>query len=251
MTSGSVTFCGYCMSKPDTDAAKLIEVARAADLLYADYVTGSEGDPYHGIFRNFIDRCQNISDLSILEAGSRIIGGIDRRMHFGKYAEYTGVDIHDGPGVDVRCDIHDMSQFVPSCRYDAVFSLSVFEHLAFPWKAVMEINKVLKVGGLCFVATHPVWPPHELPWDFWRFPVAGISMLFSKPLGFRLVAASEGLPARVHSLVSDPPTRSMPEYEVNLGVAVLAEKIGEFDSDKFRWDVPLGDFTGSTYPRSR
>ena len=28
-----------------------------------------------------------------------------------------------------------------------------------PWKAVVEINKVMSTGGLMYIATHPTWPP--------------------------------------------------------------------------------------------
>lgn len=113
----------------------------------------------------------------------------------------------------------------------------------------MEINAVLKPGGLCFVSTHPVWPPHELPWDFWRFPVAGLKLLFSEALGFRVIEATEGLPGRVHSMVDDLPTRDLPHFELNLGVALIAEKIGDYDRNKLRWDLPIDAVLDTLYPK--
>jgi SAM-dependent methyltransferase len=53
----------------------------------------------------------------------------------------------DGEGVDPVGDVHKLSQSFPLGHFDFVFSVSVFEHLLFPWKAVLEINKVLKTGG--------------------------------------------------------------------------------------------------------
>jgi hypothetical protein len=27
-----------------------------------------------------------------------------------------------------------------------------------------------------YIATHPSWPPHERPWDFWRFSEEGLQV---------------------------------------------------------------------------
>jgi SAM-dependent methyltransferase len=129
-----------------------------------------------------------------------------------------------------------------------VFSCSVFEHLAFPWKVVMETNRVLKTGGHCYVSTHPTWPPHELPWDFWRFPAAGLRLLFSEPLGFRVLEAREGVPARLHSLSPDAPTRGVSGFDMAMGVALVAEKTHDYDAQRLRWDVPLESVLDSVYP---
>jgi SAM-dependent methyltransferase len=167
---------------------------------------------------------------------------------FRESDEYTGFDIHPGPGVDVTGDAHELSRHFAQDSFDAVFSISVFEHLAFPWKVAMEINRVLRIGGLCYVSTHPSWPPHELPWDFWRFPLAGLKLLFSEPLGFRVLAGTEGLPARLHSLAPDPPTRAVHEFQMSMGVTLIAEKIRDFDHEHLRWDIPLSAVLESNYP---
>jgi SAM-dependent methyltransferase len=130
-----------------------------------------------------------------------------------------------------------------------VFSISVFEHLVYPWKASLEINRVLKPGGLVFISTHPAWPAHELPWDFWRFPVAGLAHLFDPDTGFELVTRARGLPAKIYSLVERPATRGLRAFHVNLGVAVIGRKVRRLRPDKLRWDIdyPLG--ATSEYPR--
>ncbi len=112
----------------------------------------------------------------------------------------------------------------------------------------MEINTILKPGGLCYLSTHPVWPPHELPWDFWRFPLAGLQVLFSPALGFQILRAHEGLPAKVHSLVDDAPTRGLRDFELPLGVSLLAQKIADYDREKLRWDIPLSAVLQTEYP---
>lgn len=186
---------------------------------------------------------------TILELGSRNVSGNTRRHLFPGAERYIGMDIHAGEGVDLVGDAHRMSQLVEPGSIDALFSISVFEHLVYPWKVAMEINRVLKPGGYVFISTHPTWPAHELPWDFWRFPVAGLAHLFTRELGFELVMATEGLPARIYSLVGDPPTRGVRDSYVNQGVAVIARKTHDFDPERLRWDVDVADVLKSEYPR--
>ena len=227
----------------------MTDPVEAAEQIYASHLRKAGDDPYHAVLTNFLDRANAIVDPVILEIGSRGVSGSSLRPHFDRPGGYTGMDIHAGTGVDVVGDVHQLSTLFPANHFDAVCSVSVFEHLAFPWKAVMEINAVLKPGGLCFVSTHPVWPPHELPWDFWRFPLAGLKLLFSEALGFRVLEATEGLPGRVHSMVDDAPTRGLPYFELNLGVALIAEKIADYDREKLRWDVPIDAVLDTLYPK--
>ena len=221
----------------------------AAEEIYSSHLRKAADDPYHTIFPKFVDRCNAIEEATILEMGARQVSGNSRRDWFSTKNGYVGMDIHEGPGAEIVGDAHQLSSIFPANHFDAVFSISVFEHLAFPWKVVMEMNTVLKPGGLCYLSTHPVWPPHELPWDFWRFPLAGLKLLFSEAMGFRLLDATEGLPGRVHSMVDDAPTRGLPYFELNLGVALMAEKIADYDREKIRWDLPLGTVLDTLYPK--
>ncbi len=226
----------------------MLDTIKAADQMYANHLRKGADDPYHTIFPKFCQRCSAIPDATILEVGSREVSGVSRRPHFAA-ARYVGMDIHEGPGVDLVGDAHQLSSIFPANHFDALFSISVFEHLAFPWKAAMEINTVLKPGGIVYISTHPVWPPHELPWDFWRFPLGGLRLLFSEALGFRVLEATEGIPGRVHSMVDDPPTRDLPYFELSLGVALIAEKIADYDREKLRWDLPIASVLDSLYPK--
>ena len=153
---------------------------RLLNAMHSPYLQDEELDPHIDIHNEFKTILQSIPSPSVLEIGSRNVTGINRRSNFKGCSEYTGFDIHPGEGVDVVGDIHKLSSCVRNDHYDVVYSISVFEHLLFPWKAVLEINKVMKTGGVVYIATHPVWPSHELPWDFWRFPVNGFNALFNK-----------------------------------------------------------------------
>lgn len=208
-------------------------------------------DPYHKVFVEFVQAVQAMNGPTILELGSRNVSGVLRRDLFPNVGHYIGMDIHPGEGVDLVGDAHRMSELVEPGSIDALFSISVFEHLVYPWKAVLEINRVLKPGGLLFISTHPTWPAHELPWDFWRFPVAGLAHLFIQETGFELVRATEGLPARAYSLVADPPTRGLYNFRLNQGVSLIARKVGEYDTEKLRWDIDVAQVVRSEYPPPR
>ncbi len=91
----------------------------------------------------------------MLEIGSRNVSGPVRRDMFPNAVEYVGIDVREGENVDVVGDVHELSKLVPNNHFDIVYSISVFEHLLFPWKAALEINKALKPGGHVMTATHP------------------------------------------------------------------------------------------------
>ena len=220
------------------------------DVLHVPLMKSGVADPYHEVFVEFMDLAQQRESASILEIGSRNVRGITRRNLFPNCPDYVGFDILAGDGVDRVGDVHKLAESFPAERFDFVYSVSVFEHLLFPWKAVLEINKVLKTGGYVFLSTHPVWPAHELPWDFWRFPGNGFHALFNKFTGFEIIALTEGLPCKVYSLVDDAPTRETCFQSMNQGVALIARKTGDYRSDLLKWDIELSNVVDTMYPGS-
>ena len=219
------------------------------DWMHKVLVKQGAKDPYHGVFREFVSLAESSPEYSILEVGSRNVTGITRRGIFPSSGNYVGFDIHDGEGVDVVGDAHSLSSYFTPGQFDFVYSISVLEHLLFPWKAVMEMNKVLNTGGYVFLSTHPVWPAHELPWDFWRFPPNGFHAMLNKFTGFEIVSLSEGLPCKMYSLAEDAPTRTNHLATLYQGVSVVARKVGEYRSDLLKWDIDAGDVLDTIYPK--
>jgi SAM-dependent methyltransferase len=217
------------------------------DLMHAPLRRPRDSDPFHSVFTEFLALTAALDAPTVLELGSRNVSGVVRRSRFPNAGRYIGCDVHPGEGVDLVADAHRLSEVVPAESVDAVFSISVFEHLAFPWKVALEINRVLKPGGLVFVSTHPAWPPHELPWDFWRFPVAGLAHLFGPSAGFEVLRRVEGLPCKVYPLVEDASLREFHRHHVNAGVALIARKVAPYDPERLRWDVDLAAVEGE-YP---
>jgi len=133
-------------------------------------------------------------DANVLEIGSRARSGINRRGLFPASCSYTGFDICAGENVDVVGDAHRMSEALPAAHFDIVFSVSVWEHLSMPWLVSLELNKVMKVGGIAMINTHQSWPSHEEPWDYFRFSDYCWDALFNAATGFEIIKRGTGIP---------------------------------------------------------
>ena len=198
-------------------------------------------------FRDLVNK----KKLSVLEVGSRISpGGENKRVHFKNAKKYVGIDYIDGETVDIVGDAHKLSSLVNE-KFDALYSDSVLEHLAMPWKAVIEMNKVLKKGGYVIHSAPSNWIPHDMPWDFWRFSDASMRVLFSKPFGFRVIDVEYTSPVKIHidSDIDDSYSSyaTSPAYGF---VFVLAQKVSNINNRKIRFNYDLQDVVGqdSSYP---
>ena len=69
--------------------------------------------------------------------------------------------------------------YVPSDTYDAIYSVSVFEHISKPWKAAEHLTRILKPGGLMYHAAPFSYFYHGAPADFWRFTPDALETIFS------------------------------------------------------------------------
>jgi SAM-dependent methyltransferase len=184
---------------------------------------------------------------SVLEIGSRGVSDTTARGFFNSTTRYVGMDIMAGPNVDIVGDAHELSHLFPKESFDGVFSRSVFEHLLMPWKVVLEINAVLKPGGLVYVLTHPTWPAHELPWDFWRFQPNSFWALFNRATGFELVSCTTFEPARLIPASTAIHLGGTVKTECPMGVVALARKIGPCD-ERLAWPVRVSEITSTMYP---
>ena len=216
--------------------------------------TGRSADYPHsgGLFNEFVDYV-NTNKLKVLEIGSRIVGdySTSKRNLFNDDVSYTGFDYYPDQNTDVVGDAHKLSSYFPDQTFDAVFSLSVFEHLAMPWVVAMEINKVLKTGGITYHSTHFSWPLHEAPWDFWRFSDEGLKVLFSKPIGYNVNKCGFFHPLRMHLEDQLEGQEAVPIDKGFGGVAILATKISLADSNSYSWKADIEDVLtdDSHYPK--
>ena len=205
------------------------------------------GAPGRDLLAEFAKMMVQRGAADVLEIGARAVSDRTSRDLFPPPLRYTGFDLHAGPNVDVVGDAHELTAHLPENAFDGVFSISVFEHLLMPWKVVLEINRVLKPGGIVFVGTHPCWPPHELPWDFWRYQPNAFWALFNASTGFELLATITDTPARIlpagRSLILSGTVKTV----CPMSVTVLARKVGPHDP-RLSWPVTAADATPTLYP---
>lgn len=203
------------------------------------------GDPSHTCWYRFLNRLHGLPSGDVLEIGSRARSGITRRHLIAPQLGYVGLDILPGPNVDLVGDAHELSAVVGSRRFAAVFALSVFEHLAMPWKVVLELNRVLAAGGLVFIQTPQTWPLHEEPFDFWRFSVHAWRCLFNRQTGFEILETAQGERAKIVPLWDAPVMHGLSDAPAYLNSMVLARKVAE---TTLAWPVPPAEVTVGSYP---
>ena len=93
--------------------------------------------------------------------------------------EYFDLDLKksDNPNTIIG-DISDCKDTIEDGSFDVVFSSDVFEHVAQPWKAAGEIQRILKPGGVAFTITLWSWRNHPCPIDYWRFSPECLEFLY-------------------------------------------------------------------------
>src|SRR5262249_7607755 len=81
--------------------------------------------------------------------------------------------------------VADFAEPLPirSASVDAVVSISVFEHLEKAPQAIAEVARVLKPGGVFYLAVPFLYPYHGAPYDYTRWTLPGIRALLGEALG--------------------------------------------------------------------
>ena len=182
----------------------------------------------------------------LLDLGGRNRSGADVE-HRSDYPEcaVTAFDIVADPGVDVVGDAHELSRYFAPATFDFVLCVSVFEHLLMPWQVALEMNKVMKPGGVAFIHTHQTIGMHDVPWDFLRFSDTSWPGFFNEATGFDVLGTEVG---HFQHIVPRAWTERYAGAEASGGwesSAVLVRKTGE---PRLTWDVRLGEVIGTRYP---
>ena len=101
------------------------------------------------IFVNFHTWRKERTNLKILEIGSLDINGSIRNFIEPFSKKYVGLDMQEGPGVDI---VYDAAKFTKPNTFDVVVCAEVFEHTP-EWQTIIKKSyKNLVEGGL-FIAT--------------------------------------------------------------------------------------------------
>lgn len=112
--------------------------------------------------------------------------GDRRRLRVIEFGGSNGViaQIFTGAGYEVApdfpaIDIQDLGAYSDQ-SYDAVVVDQVLEHVPDPTRAVAELRRILKHGGLCVATTPFLVRVHGYPHDYQRFTSQGLARLFSR-----------------------------------------------------------------------
>jgi SAM-dependent methyltransferase len=112
----------------------------------------------------------------ILVVGGGVLGDGMRLLADDPRVELIESDAAAGPRTQLICDAHDLP-FRDGC-FHAVIVQAVLEHLVDPQRAVGEIHRVLRHGGLVYADTPFMQQIHGREFDFTRYTRLGHRRLF-------------------------------------------------------------------------
>src|SRR3954452_14531199 len=130
----------------------------------------------------------------IVEIGSRPAAGQEqgpllRDIFQGR--DFIGCDLFEGPNVDRTEDVHRLSFADDSVG--SVVSVDTLEHVGDPLRAVAEMHRVLRPGGVCAITSVMFFYIDEHPWDYWRFTPEGFGLLLGPSATSELISRGHPL----------------------------------------------------------
>jgi 2-polyprenyl-3-methyl-5-hydroxy-6-metoxy-1,4-benzoquinol methylase len=163
------------------------------------------------VVQEFVARAledENLQGAKVLEVGSfNVNGSVRPYIESREPAAYVGLDMREGPGVDVMWNCEHLDKLGIEC--DLVVSTEMLEH-AQNWRECMtQMAQIVAPGGLLLITTvSPGFPYHDFPGDYWRYPLDDLKRII-EALGLEIIVAEES-----------PPGEWMPQFLVG----VLARK---------------------------
>ena len=104
-----------------------------------------------------------------------------------RISDYDSLDLYPRrPDITYKADIQDMA-IIGDETYDSALCLEVLEHVPDPLKALTEIYRILKIGGVLILSVPHLSRLHDEPADYYRFTKYGLRHMLEHT-GFRIVA---------------------------------------------------------------
>ncbi len=120
------------------------------------------------VLENLVEK-NSESRLRVLDVGSYDVNGTYKTLFPEADFEYVGIDMEEGPNVDLVVKTpYEWPQFETD-SFDFVISGQAFEHNEFFWLTMEEIARVLKSGGKVCVIAPNGFVEHRFPVDCYRF----------------------------------------------------------------------------------
>lgn len=180
----------------------------------------------------------------MLDIGGRARSGESRKGTIVG-TEISVADILPGEDVDIVADAHELSRHV-TLPYDAFMSIATFEHLLMPWKAAVEINRVIRIGAIGLVATHQTLGLHDLPWDFYRYSDQAWKGIFNSFTGFEILDIGMEEPAFIMPFIWK---RALDDAENAAGFMTSSVVVRKVSDPSVDWRVRLPEITRDLYPK--
>ena len=152
--------------------------------------------------RSFVQAAAETFALTgpVFEFGSYLVEGQNGRGDLRELfpgMDYVGCDQRQGPGVDRIEDLADVN--LPDESAGTIVCVDTLEHVFEVSRAVKEMIRLLKPGGVLLLAAPMDFRIHDYPDDYWRLTPSCVARLLS-PLAATLVG-SQGLESYPHTVL--------------------------------------------------
>jgi len=106
--------------------------------------------------------------LKIFDIGSYDVNGSYKDLFHKHRWQYTGIDMREGPNVDVIMN-NPYKLPIKTQQADVLVSGQAFEHIDYFWLTWLDMVRATKPGGYIFLIAPSRGPEHRFPVDCWRF----------------------------------------------------------------------------------
>jgi SAM-dependent methyltransferase len=141
---------------------------------------------YHHAYLHLRELSEQIKKTIKAEIGNKKVRILDVGCHNKPYypffegvaKSYIGLDVYPGEKVDII----SKAEKIPfkENTFDVVVCFQVLEHIEDPQKAINEMHRVLKKGGILMLSTHGNMHNHGIPNDYWRWTRYGLQKILKK-----------------------------------------------------------------------
>lgn len=137
--------------------------------------------------KNFASRI-NKDKIKILDVGSYDVNGSYKELFPDDKFEYAGMDMEEGPNVDIVLKNPYKWDILKTNSFDIVISGQAFEHIEFFWITMSEIARVLKKDGLLCIIVPNKQREHRYPVDCYRYFTDGMAAI-ARYVNFKILHA--------------------------------------------------------------
>lgn len=108
-------------------------------------------------------------NIKVLDVGSYGVNGTYKELFSDSNYEYDGLDMEEGPNVDIVIERPYDWSTIKTDSYDIVISGQAFEHIEFFLITMSEMTRILKKDGLMCIIAPNGFREHRFPVDCYRF----------------------------------------------------------------------------------